>query len=155
MKKGLLLFVWICALQLIGALIGLLTKTDMTSWYHHLVKSSLTPPNFVFGITWSILYVCIAISGWLLWQSNYSIELKRTKSVYLAQLLLNWLWTPLFFHFHLTGMALICLLFIIIFTLLTMLWSWKISQVASYLLFPYVLWCSFAAYLNAFIYFTN
>lgn len=155
MKKGWKLLVWIVALQIIGSLMSMFTKSDINSWYAQLIKSNLTPPSVVFGITWSVLYVLIAIAGWQLWQITNSVDIKRAKSTYIAQLVLNWSWIPLFFHFQLTGMALVCLFFIILFTLLTMWSSRKISKVTIYLLLPYVLWCSFAAYLNAVIYFSN
>ena len=91
------LVIWIFTLLIISSLIGSLTNSGIESWYQTLNQSPLTPPNFIFGIVWSILYAMIATSGWLIWEAKPSSNLKVVKRLYLAQLVLNWLWSPVFF----------------------------------------------------------
>jgi len=68
--KYLRLIIWILSLMLIGSLIGALTKGGVSGWYADINRSPLTPPNYVFGIAWSILYAMIATSGWIIWESK-------------------------------------------------------------------------------------
>jgi len=151
-KDYLSLIIWIAALMLIGSSIGALTKTSVDTWYTTLIRSPLTPPNYYFGIVWSILYAMIATSGWLIWNSNEFTGLRLIKILYIAQLLLNWSWTPLFFSYHLIGPALICLSLIIILVVLLIISSFNKINMAALLLIPYLLWSLFAAYLNFYIF---
>lgn len=150
-KDYLLLICWIVALVTMGSLLGGISKASVDQWYINLSRSPLTPPNHIFGVVWTMLYVMIAISGWLIWRSVPIQYLKSIKNLYIAQLLLNWLWTPLFFGYYMTGLALICLLLIFFFVaLITILAHDKLTFV-SLLMLPYLLWLSFATYLNFFI----
>jgi tryptophan-rich sensory protein len=150
-KSYISLVIWIVALMVIGSSIGGLTKSNVDTWYMTLNRSPLTPPNYLFGIAWSILYAMIATSGWLIWSSNSFEKLKLIKILYCAQLVFNWSWTPLFFSYHLTGLALICLSLIIILVALLIVQSYKQIIFASLLLIPYLLWSIFAGYLNFYI----
>lgn len=150
-KSYLSLIIWIASLILIGSSIGLLTKSSVDTWYITLNRSPLTPPNYLFGIAWSILYGMIATSGWLIWRSKPFASLHLIKILYVLQLLLNWSWTPLFFTYHLTGLALICLSLIIILVALLIMKSYKEINIAALLLIPYLLWLLFAAHLNFYI----
>ena len=73
----------------------------MNIWYKTLNRSTLTPPGYVFGITWTILYSMIGLCGWIIWSQRPTQKLISLKSLYLLQLFLNWTWTPLFFKYHL------------------------------------------------------
>jgi tryptophan-rich sensory protein len=110
---------------LIGSIIGALTKSSVDTWYKTLNRSPLNPPNYLFGIAWSVLYAMIATSGWIIWRSDSFAALKTIKKLYVSQLILNWLWTPLFFSYHLTGVSLICLCSIIILVALLIMKSYK------------------------------
>ena len=153
MNKTLSLVLWIMIIQLVGAGLGLLTNISATGWYQALSRSSLTPPDAVFGIVWPLLYVLIAISGWWLWQQPkpYRIE----KKLFVAQLILNWLWTPLFFYLHLPGLAFFELLLLTVLTLILIIRLNFKLLLASILLIPYFLWIFFAVYLNYFIWMNN
>lgn len=149
--KFLNLILWILSLILIGSLIGSSTKPEINNWYSTLNRSALTPPNFVFPIAWTILYAMIGACGWLIWSAKPSAAIKRIQKLYIIQLILNWCWTPLFFTYHLTGLALAVLL-AMDFLVATLIWlSYPHLKSVSLLMLPYLLWILFASYLNFYI----
>lgn len=150
-KSFIYLIISIVMLVLIGSLIGLLTKGSVETWYATLHRSPLTPPNYVFGIVWSILYAMIATSGWLIWNAKPFPELPSIKKLFIAQLILNWCWTPLFFTFHATSLALVCLMTIMGLVALIIIKSYKKIPMAALLLVPYLLWLVLAMQLNFYI----
>ena len=154
-KDYLVLVAWICGLMAVGWVLGFVTKSSVETWYLTLNRSPLTPPDFVFGITWSVLYAMIATSGWLIWRTKPFAGLPTIKKLYIAQLVLNWSWTPLFFTCHLTGVALICLTAILALVVTLVMKTYKPLTTASFLLIPYTLWLSFAGYLNFYIWQAN
>ena len=151
-KKYISLFVWIVSMVSIGFVLGLITKDGVDTWYVTLNRSSLTPPNEMFGVVWTVLYAMIGVAGWLIYQSKVSPALQIIKKLYVTQLVLNWSWTPLFFHAHLTGTALICLLMIVVLVgfLITFSYETRLKAVCFFLT-PYFLWLLLAAYLNFYI----
>ena len=155
MKKYGSLIIWIAALELIGSAFGNLNNGSITTWYAGLVRSPLTPPGYLFGIAWTILYAMIAISGWMIWQARETNNTTSIKKLYIAQLILNWSWTPLFFYYQLTGVALICMSMIIVLVTALIVKSYKSLKVASILLIPYLLWLLFASHLNFYIWMFN
>lgn len=150
-KKYLLLVIWILSFLAIGAVIGNLTQASIDTWYNTLNRSSLTPPNHVFGIVWTILYIMIATSGWSIWCDSQNDDLALTKKIYIIQMIFNWLWSPLFFIFHFTGLSLILLILIVLLVLIVFFKSYSKNKIASFLLLPYLLWLCFAGYLNFYI----
>jgi benzodiazapine receptor len=150
-KKHYYLLIWISCILLISLTIGNITKTSVNDWYLTLNKSPLTPPSYVFGIVWSILYIMIASSGWLIWQQKNQL----LKKLFITQMLLNWLWTPLFFGFNLITPALICLLLLAIVLSRLVFNLLKEIKQAGLLLAPYYLWSLFALYLNFYIWIYN
>ncbi|MCC7414697.1 MAG: tryptophan-rich sensory protein [Epsilonproteobacteria bacterium] len=147
-KSLLSLIASIISLVLIGFIIGLSTKGGVDTWYATLHRSPLTPPNYVFGIAWSILYAMIATAGWFIWRAQPCPELPTIKKLFIAQLMLNWCWTPLFFTYHLIGSALACIMLIITLVALLIITSYSKMPLAALLLMPYLLWLLFAAHLN-------
>jgi tryptophan-rich sensory protein len=152
-KDFISLFSWIFGLLTVGYLIGYTTNNSIEVWYEALNRSSLTPPNAAFGIVWSILYVLIAIVGWKIW-SNKDKTKRYTKSLYITQLVLNWLWSPLFFTFHQVELALLCILALTI-TVSMLIINNIQSKIIAYFLTPYLLWLTFAGYLNLYIIMNN
>lgn len=150
MNKVSKIIIWILSFQIIGFLIGMLTKQDIASWYIHLNKSPLNPPQLVFPIAWSLLYVTIAIAGFLIFDKQIKSN-RSTKIFYVIQLIMNWLWTPIFFTFHQITLGFIWILWIAFFTLLTIIFAYKTSKTASLILLPYFIWLIFASYLNYYI----
>ena len=116
-------------------------------WYADLSRPPFAPPNWVFGPVWTVLYVMIAVAGWLVWQAAGT----RSKPIALwsAQLALNALWTPLFFGLHMLGIALLemTLLWLVIAACVVVFRP--VSKAAAWLFVPYLAWVSFAWALNA------
>lgn len=146
-RRYIQLIPWIIGIQAVSALMGFITKNNIPDWYVHLNKSPLTPPGYVFGIVWPILYLMIAIAGWLLW-TQPSERSKYLKPLFITQMILNWLWTPVFFHFHFIGIAwaVIGLLLIVLSGLILAADTLTIRL----LLTPYWIWSVFACYLNGY-----
>ncbi len=149
------LIIWIVLLIAIGGVIGSLTKPEISTWYSTLNRSNLTPPNYVFPIAWTILYGIIGACGWLIWRTISFPKLRVIKTLYRLQLILNWSWTPLFFHYHLTGTSLLVLIYmdILVGTLICLAYR-KVKSVSLFMI-PYLLWILFATYLNFYIWQNN
>lgn len=154
MRKFLKALSWVISFQFIGFLIGQMTKNNIDTWYVHLIKSPLNPPQLVFPIAWSILYVMIALSGYCLFESKEK-DNALAKIFYIIQIIMNWTWTPIFFGLHQIKLSFIWIIFVGIFTLLTIIASFKKNICASILLMPYFIWVIFASYLNYYIFVHN
>ena len=150
-KNHLSLIIWILGLITIGSVIGSLTKPEIATWYSTLHRSRLTPPNYVFPIAWTILYGIIVACGWLIWRASVFPKLSIIKTLYVAQLILNWSWTPLFFHYHLTGLSLVVLGLMDILVCILIWLAYKKMRAVSLLMIPYLSWILFASYLNFYI----
>lgn len=138
-------------LMIIGGSLGaIITRKQIPLWYSKLNKSKLNPPNWVFGPAWTILYILIGIAGFLVWDINQEIsEIHREQwLVYFAQILLNFIWTPVFFYFHQTLLAFLIVLIMDILVFMNIILFNKVQTTASYLLIPYLLWICFASFLN-------
>ena len=117
-------------------------------WYNNLNKPFLNPPDWVFAPAWTILYILITISFILFIRDGMSKQKVLPLLFFLVQIILNFLWTPAFFIFSQIKIALIILIFIWIFLLLTIITFYKHSKTAAILLIPYFIWTSFAFYFN-------
>ena len=121
----------------------------MNEWYQKLNKSSLTPPNYVFSIVWSILYILMFISVGLYLSTNkwtnYGIFL------FGLQLLFNLFWTQLFFGYRLLCVSMFELFIILFLLTLTILEFYKVNRTSAYILLPYFIWLILAFYLNSYI----
>lgn len=149
--KSLLAFVGIIFfVQFIG---NLATMPELQGWYATQNHPFWTPPNWVFGPVWTILYILIALSGWLLWNGIAGTAREKVRQpalrFYFIQLFLNFIWSPLFFKFHLLEIALIDISVMIIFVALTIKRLMPVNRTAAYLLVPYLLWIIYAMTLNA------
>ncbi len=147
--------VFIGLVFLVAGLGGWLTSQSVNSWYPTLEKPAGTPPGWVFGPVWTTLYVLMALSGWWLWRQYPMKQIKTPLLVFLAQLILNGLWSGLFFGLQnpLAGLVDIVLLWCLI--VATIYLFWKKSPFAGALLVPYLLWVSYAAWLNFGIWWLN
>jgi len=121
------------------------TLPSIPTWYALLNKPFFSPPNWVFGPVWTVLYFLMGISLYLIW--NKSVKIK----IFLIQLALNFLWSLVFFWLHQPLLALITIFMLWISIYLTIKSFYRISKLAAYLLIPYILWVSFALLLNLFI----
>lgn len=145
-KNYLSLIIWIVLLITIGGVIGSLTKPEINTWYSTLYRSTLTPPNYVFPVAWTILYGVIGACGWLIWRTIAFPKLSAIKTLYEIQLILNWSWTPLFFHYHLTGLSLVVLIAMDILVCALICLAYQRMRAVSLLMIPYLLWILFASY---------
>ena len=140
-------------LSAFAAFFGSMFGVDSSSeWYQNLYKPSIVPPDYVFGIVWSILYTLITISFFIYINSFYT---NRGLILFFIQLFLNLSWPYLFFEKKLLCISLINLVLLNVFTYLTYQEFYKSSNISSYLLIPYMIWISFALYLNSHICFYN
>ncbi|MBI4225376.1 MAG: tryptophan-rich sensory protein [Candidatus Sungbacteria bacterium] len=130
------------------------TPAIQSGWYAGLVKPALNPPAWVFGPVWTALYFLMGVSLYLVWKSNVP-EKKKALMLFAAQLILNAVWTPVFFGAHAIGNALAIIVLLWAAIVLTILIFTKISKPAAWLLAPYILWISFAGYLNYSIWVLN
>jgi len=148
---------FLCLLLCVGGgwLTGLLTQHGVKVWYPQLIKAHGTPPDIVFPIVWTLLYICMAISLTLLWSSERKFDKSLAFSLFGIQLFLNFIWSWAFFYLQSPSFALIDISFLWFFILLTILSFWKHTRIGSYLLIPYLLWVSYAFYLNLFIWIYN
>ncbi|NDD58727.1 MAG: tryptophan-rich sensory protein [Chlamydiae bacterium] len=156
-RSSLLLFIAsVVPVILLGFIAGQFTKSSQHTWYPTLVTSSINPPDIVFPIVWSILYVMIGIALWRLLLKRKQNRLPQEVLWYFAaQLLFNFLWTPSFFALRSPIIALVDILLLWYCLGMVLLKSYRISKLATALLIPYFLWVTFAIYLNAFIVFHN
>lgn len=136
----------------IGGLAGFLTRSGMAA-FQSLNKPPLSPPGWLFPIVWTILYILMGIASYIVWTA------KRPHGAALAfygiQLVFNFFWPILFFNLEAYLFAFIWLLSLWILILITMVLFYRIAKAAGYMLLPYLLWVSFAGYLNLFIYLLN
>ncbi len=139
---------------LAGGLGSLATTPSIPTWYAGLAKPWFNPPNVVFPVVWTALYVLIAIAGWLAWRAG-SPGGTGTLVPYFVQFALNVAWSFAFFggHSPIAGLVVIALLAIAI--VWTIFAFWTISRPAALLLLPYLLWVAFASVLNLAIYALN
>lgn len=117
-------------------------------WYAALNKPAWNPPGWIFGPVWTALYAMMAVAAWMVWQGGGFAAQRRPLGLFLAQLALNALWTPLFFGLHQTGLAFAEIILLWLAILATMLAFRPVSRAATWLLVPYLAWVSFAAVLN-------
>jgi len=136
-----------------GAASGLATPPG--DWYASLAKPSWTPPGWLFGPVWTLLYAAMGVSAWLLWRRRMQPGARRSLACFGAQLALNFAWTPVFFGLHSPGAALCVIVVLLGAIVATVVLAWRVDRVASVLLWPYLAWVSFATALNAAIFLMN
>jgi len=136
--------------MVLGAAGGFVTAGSIPDWYAKLTKPPGTPPNVVFGPVWSVLYLMIGISLARVWHfAPTGPEKRRALIRFAIQMILNLIWTPLFFGAHLVSVALAVIVSLWVMILLTILAFKPLDRVAAWLLVPYLVWVSYATYLNA------
>ena len=137
----------------VGALSGYLTKDSM-SLYQELVKPPLTPPGWIFPIVWTILFALMGLSAYLIYVSD-SKEKNQALQIYAIQLMLNFIWSLAFFNMqaYLLAFVILILLWISIIAMIKVFY--EINPLAGKMQVPYLLWVTFAGYLNLAIYLLN
>lgn len=139
----------------VAALGSVATATNVDGWYADAEKAPWNPPNFLFGPVWTFLYTAISVAAWLVWRRRRDLNVRPALIAYVVQLVLNAIWTPVFFGLYPTlgapalWIALAIIVALDVAVLVTMVRFWPASRIASWLLVPYWAWVLFATTLNA------
>jgi tryptophan-rich sensory protein len=134
---------------IVGGTSGFFTVTGVESWYQTIQKPSWNPPNWIFGPVWTTLYIMMGIALFLVWKEDTSSELKKIAvGLFTVQLVLNFFWSFIFFSQQQPGWALVEIVVLWIFILLTIFAFAQVNKTAAWLLVPYISWVSFATILN-------
>ena len=147
LRQGLGLVGWI-ALAFMAAAIGGFASVQAGSFYLDLQRPQWAPPARLFGPVWSVLYALMGLAAWLVWRENDRSKTRVALVLFIAQLVVNALWTWLFFVWRQGGWAFAEILLLWVLILATIYSFAKVSKVAATLLVPYLAWVSFAAALN-------
>ena len=156
MKNSSKFFLSILFCELVGISSSLLTMEAIPTWYATLNKPSFSPPNWLFGPVWTLLYALIGISFALIWAQGWKKKkIQKAGKIFFIQLGLNFLWSVLFFGLHSPLLGLINIILLWSFIVFTIQKFYPLSKPAAYLLIPYLLWVSFATLLNTAIFLLN
>lgn len=142
------LLIFVLVTFLAAGIGALFIEIGFGSWYENLVKPSFQPPKYVFGPVWIFIFVLIAISGWIVYIRPKSMERSRALRLWQIQLLLNVLWSILFFGFQTPLIALIEMIILWFIILIYMIVTWEFARSAAALFIPNSLWVAFASVLN-------
>jgi benzodiazapine receptor len=142
--------------QSAGLIGSLFTTPSIPTWYAGLQKPPFNPPNVVFAPVWTVLFFLMGVSLFLVWRFGFEKRVVKVSLIlFFSQLVLNILWSVLFFGLKQPMLAFIEIVILWIFILLTIIYFFKVSRTASILMIPYILWVSFASILNFFIWRLN
>jgi tryptophan-rich sensory protein len=152
-------FIFAEIISFIPGIIGVLFTPHGASniWYNELSKSMLTPAGWVFSVAWTILYILLGIALYLVIIKKYDKRISKSNAYWLffGQMILNALWSYVFFGLHMAAAALLVLAFLIVVSIYMARAFRRFSNAAYYLVWPYIIWMCFATYLNATIMFMN
>ncbi len=133
-----------------GAIVGMLTMSGVTDWYTTLTKPWFTPPNYVFGPVWTVLYILMGISLYLVLSQGWENKTVKTGIIlFAAQLGVNLMWSLIFFGLHSPLAALACIVVLLALIIATIITFYRVSKPAAVLLVPYLAWVCIATALNA------
>lgn len=150
------LLLCITVAQAAGLIGSFFTVPAIDSWYATLARPEFAPPNWVFAPVWITLFVLMGIAAFIVWQKG--LDRKQVKTaliIFGLQLVLNTLWSIIFFGLQSPGFAFVEIIFLWTAIVATIVAFAKVSKPAAWLLLPYILWVSFAAYLNFAIFWLN
>ena len=139
---------WILLSEAVGLLSGLLSREGTALYAELLQKPPLSPPGWVFPVVWTILYGLMGLSAAKIYAAPPTQARSRGLNLFIAQLIVNFFWSPIFFNAQAYGFALAWLLLLWVLVVLMILEFRKVDKTAALLQIPYILWLTFAAYLN-------
>jgi benzodiazapine receptor len=131
------------------------TASSVKTWYPALLKPAGTPPSWVFGPVWSVLYLLMATAAWLVWRQHPAKQVWLPLGLFFCQLVLNAAWSFIFFGLRRPGAALLEILVLLVAIMLTTVSFAAFSRTAFWLMTPYVVWVAYATYLNLCIWWLN
>jgi tryptophan-rich sensory protein len=132
----------------VAAAIGGAASVQAGPFYAQLVRPAWAPPASVFGPVWTVLYALMGIAAWLVWRATDARAARFPLALFLGQLMLNALWSWLFFGWHRGALAFADIVLLAVAIVATVIAFWRISRLAGALLIPYLLWVIFASALN-------
>ncbi len=139
----------------VGGLSGLLSMEGMKLYTETALKPPLTPPGWLFSVVWTILYALMGISAAIIWHAPESKDRSKGLNLYVVQLIVNFFWSLLFFNAQAYGLAALWLILLWVLVLLMIMEFSKVDKLAAWLQIPYLIWLTFAAYLNLGVWFLN
>ena len=150
MKLWLKIFLCVVVINILGGLGAIVTTPAIKDWYQTLQKPPGVPPNSVFGPVWGILYTMIGVSFAILWHRVPAGPEKRSGLIWFTiQMVLNLVWSPVFFGAHWMGIALIIIASLLAILPIVIIKVRSLDKTAGRLLIPYGIWVGYATYLNA------
>ncbi len=150
MKLWLKVLICVLVINLLGGLGAIVTTPSIKGWYETLSKPPGVPPNAVFGPVWTALYSMMGVSLALLWHRVPSGgDKRRVLGLYFTQLVLNLIWSPVFFGWHRMGIALVIIASLLLLLPYAIVQIRRADKLAGRLLIPYAIWVGYATYLNA------
>jgi len=149
------LIISIALAQTAGIIGSVFTAAGVRTWYVDLIKPAWNPPSWIFGPVWITLYALMGISAYLIWQQKGASGVKLALFIYGIHLILNALWSVLFFGLKNPALAFVEIIILLGFIIVTTVLFWKINSWAGILMLPYITWVTFAAFLNYTIWHLN
>ncbi len=146
MRNAVALVIFLALTYAVAAIGGASSGPD--EWYRSLTKPPWTPPSWVFGPAWGLLYTLMAVGAWLVWRQAGEAPIALPLGLYAVQLVLNGLWSVFFFGLHSPGLAMVDIVLLWLAIVATTYAFWQVSTVAGILFLPYLLWVTFASTLN-------
>ena len=150
MKEWLKIIISVVTCELVGLLGTPFTIANIPTWYASLNKPFFAPPNWIFGPVWTLLYFLMGLAFYFIWKQGWQKKKVKAAGLFFgAQLVANFIWSPVFFGLRapLPGLVVIMVMWSLI--VITMKKCYSVSRLSFYLLIPYLLWVSFATLLNA------
>ena len=137
----------------VGGVFALITGSGFKA-YSEVVQPPLSPPSWLFPVVWTLLYILMGFSSYLIYESSDENS-KKALTLYAIQLAINFIWPIFFFGFKAYLFSFILIIILWVFVILTIINFFKINKTAGLIMIPYLLWLSFAAYLNLGVYLLN
>ena len=141
-----------------SAIAGWITRLNIDSWYSSLNKLSFSPPNWIFGPVWTVLYIFMSVAIWIVYEKTKTTDnifSKKILRIYFYHLVINLTWSFVFFYYHLIFTAFMNILFLIVAIIILMILYYPRSKTAFLLMTPYLIWVLFASVLNFGLYLIN
>ena len=148
------LLLWVLIWQVPMWMGAQIVQTNM-NWYHTLQQPFFSPPDWLFGTVWAVLYILLALAGFYLTRNGLNASNQKATWLMLVQLVLNAMWTPLFFGWHHLTIAMVWIVLMIATTIWLMRAAKPVSRTAMWLLVPYLAWLCFAWVLNTSMWLMN
>ena len=147
-KSGWVYGFWIVLSEAVGTISAWISSPGMDAYMETIVRPPLAPPGWVFAVVWPILYALMGIGAARIWLAEPSKERSMALNLFVAQLVVNFFWSPIFFNAGAYGFALLWLLILWVLVARMIVSFYKVDPLAGLLQIPYLLWLTFAAYLN-------